>query len=713
MGRSHFACALRLVGLALVVPSAALAQVQVNQQFNSQGPGPQFGNVKAIHSADASPNGTAAGAIQAVVADPALGANTLFAASPNGGIFVTNNGGTTWQALTDNQASLSISSMALDPTDRTGKTLVAGTGITDNGQYNAFNTGYQGRGALQTGLLYTTNGGASWSTLGGAALANQTVIGVVATGSTMLAATFEPQSTSVATTAAGASYGLYRSVDGGKTFNIVGAAQGVTVPGPASSLVTDPSNPSTIYAAISSPTTKNATSIFMSNNGGATWSPVFNQANSNGTISNANQTSITISTGPNGSLAAGVINDATNQLAGVFLSQDNGKTWHQLTAAPQVNPGSQAPVNFAIKIDPNNPNIVYISGDAYQSAATSRFTVEAFRINYDPTTFASTATSLTTQGTPPNFQDANTVHADSRVLTFDSQGRLILASDGGIYALPNPQGTGTWLGLNGNLSAYEAYAVAYDANSKRVVMAAQDNGAAYQAGTNNTLFNTLQAGDGVNAVVNDQTLNGMSLIYTSFQDLGAFARLAVDKNGNVISPPSPFAFFSGGVLITCDGGQSCASVVHGSYFLSPVVLNRINPTMMAIGGDRAYVTTDTNPTTAAAIDLTLTDVGAVGTNPAGNSQQITAMAYGARDNTTALLVGAGDRTGTGTTGTVFLSTTATANSLNPLGYAGLTPTSLVFDPRTYQRFYVADSANVWGTNNAGALITNTRDRAPT
>src|ERR1700745_5043 len=107
-----------------------------------------------------------------------------------------------------------MASMALDPTDPTGKTLIAGIGITDNGQYNSFNTGYQGRGGLQTGLLYTTNGGASWTPLGATTLANQTVIGVAALGNTILAATFEPQSTGVTATAAGAAYGLYRSGDG-------------------------------------------------------------------------------------------------------------------------------------------------------------------------------------------------------------------------------------------------------------------------------------------------------------------------------------------------------------------------------------------------------------------------------------------------------------------------------------------------------------------
>jgi autotransporter-associated beta strand protein len=700
-----------IAAAVLLAPSAGVAQVQVNQAFNGQGPGPSFGNIYTIQSADAgNSNGTTVGAIQAVVPDPALGANTIFAASANGGIWVTNNGGTTWSPLTDKQASLSIASLALDPTDATGKTLIAGIGITSNGQYNSFNNDYQGRGALQTGLLYTTNGGATWSALGNTDLANQTVIGVTARGNTILAATFEPQAPGTATTAGGAAYGLYRSDNGGASFNRVS----LPVAGPVSSLIGDPTNLNTIYAAVSAPATKDATSIFMSVDGGSNWNKVFDKNNSSGLISNANQTSITLSTGPNGSIAAGIINDKTGRLAGVFLSQDNGKTWKPLTAAPAVNPGGQAPVNFAIKIDPTNPNIVYISGDLYQNSATSNFTVQAWRINFDPSNNTSTATSLTFEGTPPFFQNANTVHADSRALVFDSSGRLIMSSDGGIYVRPNPQGSGTWQGLNGNLTGMEAFRVAYDANSKRLVLALQDNGATYQSGRNNPLFNALQGGDGLNAVVNDATLSGRSAIYTTFQELGGFARLVVDANGNTVSPTDRpgYQYYPSGVPVTCNGAiLGCAAEVKGANFASPVVLNRIDPRMIAIAGQNVYVTQDplTDVTTAKSVDLTLTDLGSTGMNQAGNDQGVTAIAYGTQDKTTALLVGAGDRTGTGTVGTVFLNTTGIAGSLPAsqlTNYAGLTPTSLVFDARTYARFFVADSVNLWSSQNGSAAPAN-------
>jgi hypothetical protein len=77
-----------VTAVALLSSSAASAQI-----FQSQGPAPRFGPRDAVQSGDAMPNGSEGGAIQAVLPDPALGANTIFAGSVNGGVFVTNDGG--------------------------------------------------------------------------------------------------------------------------------------------------------------------------------------------------------------------------------------------------------------------------------------------------------------------------------------------------------------------------------------------------------------------------------------------------------------------------------------------------------------------------------------------------------------------------------------------------------------------------------------------
>src|SRR5262249_56833387 len=130
-------------------------------------------------------------------------------------------------------------------------------------------------------------GGASWSALGGSALAGQSVIGVAARGNTILAATFEVQDTTVTQTSSGALYGLYRSVTGGTSFSRVAA-----LPGPVTSLVADPTNPARFYAAVTMPLagTRDQTSVYVTANAGETWTQVFTQATSNGTISDTQQT---------------------------------------------------------------------------------------------------------------------------------------------------------------------------------------------------------------------------------------------------------------------------------------------------------------------------------------------------------------------------------------------------------------------------------------
>src|SRR5262245_55097230 len=230
---------LAAVVVALVLQSAAArTQLQVNQVFVPQGPAPKEGPFTSVYANDL-PNGagTATGAVQAILPDPALGANTMFLGSPNGGIWSTTNGGATWTPLTDKQASLSIASLALDANDPSGKTLIAGVGLTSNGSWGVGNP--DGRGGLRTGLLYSTNAGNTWATLGGAALADQSVISAAARGSVIMAATFEPQAPGITQVGSnGPLYGLYRSVDNGQTFGRVTAG---LPPGPVTALVADPS----------------------------------------------------------------------------------------------------------------------------------------------------------------------------------------------------------------------------------------------------------------------------------------------------------------------------------------------------------------------------------------------------------------------------------------------------------------------------------------
>jgi hypothetical protein len=74
--------------------------------------------------------------------------------------------------------------------DTSGKTIVAGIGLASNGSWSVQHP-LEGRGGPRTGVLYSTDGGSNWTVLGTAQLQGQSVFGVAARGSTILAATFE------------------------------------------------------------------------------------------------------------------------------------------------------------------------------------------------------------------------------------------------------------------------------------------------------------------------------------------------------------------------------------------------------------------------------------------------------------------------------------------------------------------------------------------
>ena len=685
---------------------------QVNQTFNTQGPAPEIGNVYSIGSTNGGVNGSDAGAVQSVLLDPALGAGTMFAGSPNGGVWVSGDSGTTWKALTDNQASLSIGSLSLDPTDPSGKTIIAGIGLTDNGFYvgQQFSNEPQTNGGQRTGLLYTNNGGASWSTIGLSSPFPESVVSVMARGSTILAATYEEQ----ASTASTAGYGLFRSTDGGATFTNMSGAAGSGLPlGAVTSLVADPNSTTTFYAAVKNSASNSATAVYISHDSGATWTPIFTAANSNTIISSTDPTVITLAAGPNNSVAI-ALSDLSHPkvFTAVFLSGNQGASWNQLTAAPPVNSGDgQAPQNLHIAIDPTNKNVVYLAGD------TSTTGVQLYCLNYNPTAGTSTATNLTFDGTVPNnYQDANTAHADSRSITFDQAGNLILSSDGGIYMRTNPQGagaweggTGSWSSLNGNLSLFEIYSIAYDANSKRLAVAAQDNNTALQSAPGSNVFNTTGFGDGVNVAINDRTLSSsqLSAVYSSSYKLGTLSRLIVNAQGQVMSPGYDPINAPGGIPVYCSlngsGEQYCSDIVSAPFF-AQFVLNKVDPTLIAItGGGHVYTSSDslsgTHGVDATSIDLALTDLG-----PTHGGT--TAITYGTANDNRAIAVG-NDEGG----GAIWFSTTNTTNSLIQLsGYGGNAPTGIAFDTRIQSRLFAADGSDLYYTRNAdlGASATFTK-----
>jgi hypothetical protein len=236
------------------------------------------------------PTGSATGAIQTVIGKRQGGTDgfDLFVGSVNGGVWrcqnfvgsmlearVTGARGILWAPITDQAASLSAASIALDPTDPTGNTLWVGTGQFSSSQL----------GGPAVGLLKTVHAKAQvpgWTTLGGVplhpgdvGLAGQRVIAVVPT--TLI----DPATgLHVVLVAAYDGQGLLRSADGGASFQTVQGPAG-PLTGFATDLIPDPNHTETYYAALRATygghnNLTNAGGIFRSTDGGRHWAAIDN-----------------------------------------------------------------------------------------------------------------------------------------------------------------------------------------------------------------------------------------------------------------------------------------------------------------------------------------------------------------------------------------------------------------------------------------------------
>jgi hypothetical protein len=208
------------------------------------GPAPlQLGQVENV-----SPNNQVTGAIHTAVAHP-TNADVLYIGSVNGGIWKTVNAtdvNPTFVPQTDFQASLSISALEFDPTDPTFDTLVASTG-----NVSSFGAA-TGAGGV---VLRTTNGGTTWTNVGGAGIAGENISGIATRGSTLVVSS--------------RTGGLFRSIDTGANFSAI-TSGGITASDVVFDLVADPSDPAglRLYAGVRDD------GIYRSDDFGSSWTKV-------------------------------------------------------------------------------------------------------------------------------------------------------------------------------------------------------------------------------------------------------------------------------------------------------------------------------------------------------------------------------------------------------------------------------------------------------
>lgn len=571
-------CLVSAWGLALC---NALAQPFGDGTWQAQGPGPIiFGQTENV-----TPDNEVVGAIHTLLTHP-TDPDIIYAGAVNGGIWKTTNatdGQPTWTPLTDDLPSLSVGAMAFDSADDTFQTIYAGTGRFSS---------IRREGGEPIGLVKTTDGGATWSTLdGGGRLFDKNISGLAVKGNQIVV------SVNAAFFFTAPEPGIFRSNDGGQTFTSISTGDGSSsgLPAGASNdLAQDPSDPDRLFTSVIFAEGVGGTSgLYRSDNFGASWVKVSNAAiealflddDGNNRISN-----VEFAVGQSNNVYAAVV--ARGRLDGLFRSANGGGNWTAMDLPTTtedgidvgIHPGGQGGIHLSIAADPSNASIVYVGGDRQprlnefsdndevngfpNSIGAQNFSGRLFRGDAALPS-GSQWTPLTHSGTQSN----SSPHADSREMAFDANGDLIETDDGGIYRRTQPQSnTGDWFSLNGDLQSTEYHGVAYDTVSNIIFGGAQDVGTSSQLPAFGQTFETLAQGDGGDPGVDDISSSEQSTRFISFQNFSSLRRLVFDDSNTFQSLVFP-------ALNVLAGGDEISA-----QFYTPLVINSQNGNRLLIGG---------------------------------------------------------------------------------------------------------------------------------
>ncbi|TDQ31384.1 photosystem II stability/assembly factor-like uncharacterized protein [Zeaxanthinibacter enoshimensis] len=296
MRKNYFFAILFMTILIAMTASAQDSVIYKGLEFRSLGPATTSGRIAdiAIHPQDE---------------------NTWYIGVGSGGVWKTTNAGTTWKPIFDDQSTYSIGCVTIDPNNPS--TVWVGTGENVGGRHVAFGDG----------IFVSHDGGSTWKNMGLKKSEHLSKIIV------------HPENSDVIWVASqgplwskGGERGLYKSTDGGKTWNrTLGNSEwtGVT------DIAMDPTNPDVLYAATwdrhrtvdkylgGGP----GSGLHKSMDGGETWTELKNG------IPNANLGKIGLAISPFDSQTIYAAIELERLKGGVFISRDGGASWSKQSDA--------------------------------------------------------------------------------------------------------------------------------------------------------------------------------------------------------------------------------------------------------------------------------------------------------------------------------------------------------------------------------------------
>ncbi len=418
----------------------------------------------------------------------------LFVASAAGGLFRSNNLGTTWTPVFDSQGTISIGDVAIAPSD--SKVVWVGTG-----EHNHQRSSHWGDGVYKS-----EDGGTTWKNMG---LRNILRTGRIA---------IDPKNPKVVFVAAmgplyqpGGERGLFQTMDGGNTWKQVLKGENDTTG--FIDVVIDPKNPKRIFAAAMDRLRRAwfireggpGSALYLSEDSGKTWVKI------KGGLPEGDKVGrIGVKIYPKDPKIVYVTVDQTS--AGgpaVFRSNDGGKSW------ARTGTGRNAGGSYygQITIDPNNPDKVFVPGVpltmSVDGGKTFRTVAQRIHVDHHAVWIPSSNSNLIVDG---------------------NDGGLSISHDGGA----------TWDFVD-NLPLFQMYAVGADMRTPYNVMGgAQDNGVWWgpsrsksPRGSINSDWLNIYGGDGFYTVPDP---NDYRTVYTSSQ-FGAFGRVdVIDRTTRSVRP---------------------------------------------------------------------------------------------------------------------------------------------------------------------------------
>jgi photosystem II stability/assembly factor-like uncharacterized protein len=241
--------------------------------------------------------------------------NCWYVAVGSGGVWKTDNAGTTWKSIFDGQGSYSIGCITLDP--QNPNIVWVGTGENVGGRHIGYGDG----------IYRSEDGGATWKNMGLKTSEHISKIIVHPTNQNIIWVASQGPLWSK-----GGERGVFKTTDAGKTWKrTLGDEEWVG----ATDLLIDPRNPNTLYAATWQRHRTIAgymgggkgTAIYRSYNGGETWEKL-----SNGLLS-SNMGKIGLAISPQKPDVIYAAIELDRRKGGVYKSENQGSSWVKMSDA--------------------------------------------------------------------------------------------------------------------------------------------------------------------------------------------------------------------------------------------------------------------------------------------------------------------------------------------------------------------------------------------